>query len=133
MSEGNGYASRESLLSPAKRRFKDVLLPVSRKKVRIRSLFEGEKEAYEAEMLDKKGSGLRKDKLLNARRRLIVLCLVDKDGTPILSNADLDALRNLDGADMATLQEECQSHCGFKQGDIEGLVGNSDGVHVSDS
>jgi hypothetical protein len=34
---------------------------------------------------------------------------------------------------MATLQEECQAFCGFKQGDIEGLVGNSESVHVSGS
>lgn len=131
MSEGNGYASREQFLAAAKRRFKDVTLPVSGHKVRIRSLMEGEKEQYEAEMLDKKGGGFRKDMLLNARRRLVVLCLVDENGDQILNNSDLAALKQLDGADMATLQEECQTFVGFKEGDIEGLVKNSDSVHVS--
>lgn len=123
MSEGNGYASREMFLAPAKRRFKDVTLPVAGLKYQIRSLFEGEKEAYEASLLNSKGD-TTKDTLLNARRRLIALCLCDGSKEPILSPADLDAMKQLDGADLAYLQEECQTFVGFKKGDIEELVGN---------
>jgi hypothetical protein len=123
----NNYASRADFLAPAKRRIKDVTLPVKGLKLRIRSLFEGEKEAYEAGLLTVKGDVTR-DSVKNARRRLIALCLCDENGERILSDADVDSLKNLDGADMAYLQGECQAFAGFQKGDIEGLVGNSESV-----
>lgn len=125
-------ATRNELLKPATRRFRIITLPVSGLEVRIRSLMEGEKERFEAETLSKQG-GVRQEKIVDARRRLIVACVVDEAGDPILSGADLDGLKQLDGADMAHLQEECMVHCGFKSGDIEGLVKNSEAVHVDDS
>lgn len=132
MSEGNGYVSREDFLAPANRRYKDVHLPVSGKKCRLQNLMEGEKESYESSMLNQKSGGLRMDRVKRARRELIARCLVKGDGTLLLGPEDVDALLKLDGADMAFLQEECQTHCGFKQGDIEGLVKNSEAVTDSD-
>ena len=132
MSEGNGYADRATFLAPAQRRFKDVWLPVGGHKLRLQSLMEGEKEAYESSMLNSKSGGLRMDRVKRARRELISRCLVKQDGTLLLGTEDVDALMKLDGADMAFLQEECQTFCGFKQGDIEGLVKNSEAAHVSD-
>jgi hypothetical protein len=125
MSEGNGYASREMFLKPAQRRFKDVLLPVSGLKLKIRSLNEGEKEAYETGLLTSKGDVTR-DTMLNARRRLSALCVCDGNGDRLLSDADVDSLKQLDGADLARLQDECQTFCGFSKGDIEGMVKNSE-------
>lgn len=126
MTTTNGYASREDFLAPDERRFKDVILPTSGKKFQIRSLFEGEKEAYEAGLMTAKGETTR-ETLLNARRRLIAICLCDGKGNRLLSDADADGLKIKDGADMAYLQEECQTFVGFKPGDIESLVGNSKG------
>lgn len=132
MSEGNGYATREQFLRPAERRYKDVELPISGLKVRIRSLMELEKEQYESETMNRKG-GLRQDMLKNARRRLVVLCLSDENGSPLLTPNDVDALGKLDGVDIGVLQDECMVFCGFREGDIEGLVKNSSGVHDEDS
>jgi hypothetical protein len=129
MSEGNGYASRELFLAPAKRRFKDVCLPRTGLKFKIRSLTEGEKEAYEASLLTAKGD-VTKTSLTGARRRLVVLCLCGGDGMPILSEADVESMKQLDGADLAYLQDEIQRHIGFKDGDIEGMVKNSETVHA---
>lgn len=125
-------STRTDFLKPATRRYKNVTLPVSGNLCRIRSLMEGEKEAYEAATLSASG-GVRKDRLENARRRLIVLCLVDDNGDPLLTAGDLDTLKTLDGADMATLQNEIMEHVGFKPGDIEGLVKNSDGGRADSS
>lgn len=129
MSEGNGYASRQDFLAPAQRRYKDVKLPRKGLKFKIRSLFEGEKEAYEASLMTPKGD-LSKDNLLKARRRLIALCLCDGSGERLLSDADIDSLKDLDSADMAYLQEQIQDHIGFSEGDIEGLVKNSEAAHA---
>lgn len=121
----NALATREQFLKPAKRRFLDVRLPIAGITVRIRSMFEREKEEYEARLLNSKGDVTR-DSMLNARRRLIAYCLCDEDGERLLSDADIESMRDLDGADLAFLQEQCQSFVGFKSGDIEGLVKNSE-------
>lgn len=122
-------ASRADFLAPAKRRYKNIPLPASGLTARIQSLMEGEKEAYESAIYTK-GREIARDKFENSRRRLIVLCLVDEDGQRTLSDADLDQLRNLDGADVAHLAEACLIHCGFKDGDLEALVKNSESIHV---
>jgi hypothetical protein len=61
---------------------------------------------------------------------LIVLCLCDGNGERLLSDADTNSLKELDSTDTAYLQDEIQQHIGFKEGDIEGLVKNSETVHV---
>ena len=68
----------------------------------------------------------------SSRRRLIVLCLVDEQDQRYLTDADLDQLKAMDGADVAHLAEACLIHCGFKDGDLEALVKNSETVHVAD-
>lgn len=118
------YATREQFLAPAKRRFAEVYLPMAEITVRIRSLLESEKEAYESAMLNAKGDIIR-SKLVEARRRLISLCLCDENGERILSDADLEAMKELHGADLSILQGECQKLSGFSNSDIEELEKNS--------
>lgn len=133
MTTNNGaiqYASREMFLAPAKRRFRDVYLPVRGQWVRIRSLTEGEKEAFEASLRDKSGE-VTNESAKASRRKLIVLCIVDDQGNRLLSDADVDAMSELDGTDLAYLQEECQVFCGFKKASIEELTKNSAAVHDS--
>lgn len=133
MTTNNGaihYASRETFLAPAKRRFRDVYLPVSGQWVRIRSLFEGEKEAYEAGNRDKSGE-ITNESAKASRRKLIALCVCDSEGNRILSDADIDAMKEMDGTDIAYLQDECLAFCGFKKVSVEELTKNSVTVHDS--
>lgn len=117
MSESNGFATRDQLLQPARRRIKTVDLPISGLRVRIRSLYEHESEAFQAEMFSR--GKLQKDKAVSSYRRLIVLCVCDEQGQPLLSKNDIDALNQWDGADVNHLGKECESHCGFVDGEIE--------------
>lgn len=121
------FLSREDFLAPDERRIKDVYLPVRRKWVKIRSLFEHEKEAYEASLRDKNGD-VTNESAKASRRRLIALCLCDAKGNRVLSDADVDAMRDKDGTDLAYLQEECQVFCGFKKGEIDAIEKNSEPV-----
>ena len=118
MSEGNGYATRDQLLAPAKRRFKDVELPIKGLKVRIRSLMEHESEAFTAEMF--RNGKMNKDKAVSSYRRLILLCVCDGESDqPLFSPGDFEALNSWDGADINHLGKECELHCGFVEGEIE--------------
>lgn len=113
----NGYATRDQLLAPGKRRFKDVELPISGLRVKIRSLMEVELEKFLSEAMSR--GQLNKEKTVSSYRRMIVLCVVDHDGSPLFSSADLDALNQWDGADINHLGKECEAHCGLVQGEAE--------------
>jgi hypothetical protein len=127
--EGNGLATRDELLSaPAgKRRFAKVALPVSGLRVRIRSLTELELSRYQSAMLAP-GGGIKRSKLDDASRRLIVLCVVDGEGNPLFQDSDLQALADWDSADSGHLYDECAKHCGINRQDIEDLVKASESM-----
>lgn len=120
--------SRDEFLAPTERRYKFVDLPVKRGRVRIRSLTQSEKERFEATLLTPKG-GMNKAKVLDSRRRLIIMCMVDMDGRLILEPDDLDSLAVLDGADIAHLHVECEKHVGFEPGEVEAIEKNSETIH----
>lgn len=126
-------AGRDDLFSLSETRYA-VLKNVggTGKNFRIRSLTEAEKSDYETLTLTTKGQ-VNKDKLNDARRRLVALCLVDAQGNRICGDADVDKLKGIDGLITSHIYDECRVHCGFEDGDIEKLVKNSENVADSDS
>jgi hypothetical protein len=131
MTTNDEFGSRADFLAPDERRFKVVTLPVSGKRYRIRSLTEGEKEAYEAGNCNAKGD-FTKDTVIGARRRLIALCLCDGKGDRILTDADVDGIKIKNSADMEYLQQECQAHIGFDGGQVQDKEKNSESVPAAD-
>lgn len=124
---GNGYATADDLLATTgKRRFTDFILPVCGAKVRIRSLTTSEIEQYQAAAVGEDGKRLRKDRMANAARRFIVLCVVDGDGNLVFKPTDIPRLGQMDGADCGSLYEACAKHCGIKDSDMEGIAKNSE-------
>lgn len=130
MAEGNGFAGRDLLLKQCARRY-DVA-ECDGFEVRIQSLTEREKSQYEGETLNRKGV-LQKDRLIDARLRLIVLCAVDGDGKPLFTNADLPELMKLDSAITGAIHDKISKHLKSDPEDIEGLVKNSSSVPVEGS
>lgn len=123
----NGYATKDELFSGAPaRRFHSVTLPVSKHKVRIRSITEREYSAYQAALVAANGRKLRTDRMEDANRRFIALCLVDGNGNQLLGKNEHNKLSDWDAADSGYLYDECAKHCGINTDDIEGLVKNSD-------
>lgn len=126
MSDGNGFLGREEFLAPQQRRYATVTMP-GFGMVRIQSLTEREKSDFETAAMTVKG-GLSRRKLEEARRRLIVLCIVDANGNRLLTEQDMPTLENLDGAVSTRIYDECRRHCGFDEEDIETLVKNSEAI-----
>lgn len=115
--------TREEFLKPAVRKFGLVRLPSGRD-ARIRSLNELEKAEHETAVWDKNGDvDLRK--MTTARRRLVAMCLVDEDGNPLLSLADVDAMGLIDPADVAAIYTAARALCGFGEGGLEAAEKNS--------
>jgi len=126
-------ASREELFANAfRRRFKELTLPVSGLRVRIRSLSEPELSAYSCQPISADGAGkVRKARLEDATRRLICLSLADADGNRLLSDADAPSLAQWDSADTQYLRAAIAPFVGLQRGDVEDLVKNSDAIRAA--
>ena len=129
MSEGNELATAEQLMATTgRRRYRELTLPTSDLRVRIRSLTERELSRYQSVTIASSGTGLKRSKLEDASRRLIVLCLVDGDGNQIFTDADVPRLADWDAADTSYLYDEGAKHCGINRQDIEDMVKNSEEI-----
>jgi hypothetical protein len=127
MSEENGLATANQLFnSVGRRRYEELTIPTSGLRVRIRSLTELELSRYQSATIASTGTGLKRSKLEDASRRLIVLCLVDGEGNPLLRDRDVARLAEWDSADTSFLYEECAKHCGINRQDVGELVKNSE-------
>ncbi len=126
-------ASREALLKLCERRYSTVEIPERDISIRIQSLSEAEKSQYETCLIAKNGRGIMRERLQDATRRLIALCVVDEDGKRIFSDSDLSAIANLDSYISSRIYDACQEHCGFNKGDIDETVKNSEEISVDDS
>jgi hypothetical protein len=133
MSNENGFASLDDLFAaPPRRRFTTVVLPISGHKLRIRSLTERELSAYQTTTVAASG-GPRRERLNDAARRMIVLCVVDTDGNRLMTDQHIAKLADWDAADTNHLYQECAKHVGVSQVDVEDLVKNSEAITVASS
>ena len=128
-SNGNDFVTREQLIAKSKRRYQEFEIP-DFGKIRIRSLTERERSNYEADIMGSKGE-FRKTKLVQARRRLIALTVVDANGNLLLDQpGDVKALEEQDGAITDAIFDQAMVHCGLRENDIEILVKNSESVQI---
>ncbi|WP_437193566.1 hypothetical protein [Planctomicrobium sp. SH527] len=123
--------TRDQFLSfGSKRRFKIVPVP-GLGDVRIRSLKESERSAYEAERFTE--GEIDSARTLDSKSRLIALCVCDAEGEPFLTATDVVTLNEKDGAFTGLMFDECWKHCGFTRKDIETIVGNLSETPTDDS
>lgn len=132
---GNELATAEDLCGggEAPRRYRLETIPFTGKKVRIRSLRESEMGSYQDKLTRASrdgGMSIVPAMLKTAERRLIVLCLVDKDGNQLLRNNHVGAMSDWDAASVNYLYTACSEHCGVSRADIEQLIKNSAEAHA---
>jgi len=141
MSESNGFLSRDELLAKCARRYVQVPLPDG-SSVRIQSLSEKELAEFEAEVISTpkpkrdravdRMVDVRRERMIDSRRRLIAICLVDAEGKRIFtsSNRDLDAIGQLDAAITNIIADACRAHIGADEDYFKELAKNSEQIHV---
>lgn len=116
---GSDFASRDDFLALAsgRRRFDSMLLPVSGLAVRFRNLSEAEYAEFQMSAMHRTEAGLEDDdqKLRNIRARLIVLCLCDDEGNPVLNDSDVETIGRLDAGDSTALYDRLREHCGLNR------------------
>lgn len=114
--------TRDDLLKPAQRRFANFRLSDGRE-FRVRSLTEKERSEWELASVDKRGQPQR-DRLISARRRLILATLVDGNGDLLMKLDDEAALADLDGRTAEEIYKAAAAHCGISDSDVETLTKN---------
>ena len=125
-------ANRSALLKLCERRYIDLELEDTGVTVRIQSLSEKEKSTYETRLIAKSGRGILRERLQDATRRLIALCLVDENNDRVFSDSDVNQIGEMDSFVSSRIYDAAQEHCGFNKGDIEDTVKNSEKSHVDD-
>tara|TARA_R100001244_G_scaffold1471_1_gene2177 strand:+ start:429 stop:827 length:399 start_codon:yes stop_codon:yes gene_type:complete len=126
-------ANRKALLKLCERRHIDLELADAGLTVRIQSLSEKEKSEYETQLIAKSGRGILRERLQDATRRLIALCLVDDKNERIFTGSDVNQIGEMDSFVSSRIYDACQEHCGFNKGEISETVGNSSEITVVDS
>ena len=126
-------ANRNALLKLCERRYIDLDLEDAGVTVRIQSLSEKEKSSYETRLIAKSGRGILRDRLQDATRRLIALCLVDENNDRIFLDSDVNQIGEMDSFVSSRIYDVAQQHCGFNKGDIEDTVGKCAAITVVDS
>jgi len=106
------YASRESLLGGYTPIYEDVTLP-NGETVRIRNLPAGERDKYVLVSRNLKTGGQSLRGLETATARLIVLCVVDKNGNRLFSADDIPILSEQDPAITDAIYEAAARLCGL--------------------
>ena len=124
------FLTKSDLLKEAVRRYLDFKVNVNgeERTCRIQSLTEKERSNYEAAMQLATGKRDKAARMRDAKRRLIVLCVVDENNNPLLTMADVKELENVDSQTTATIFTKCIDHVGFSDEDVEDLAGNSEGI-----
>lgn len=125
-------ANRTALLKLCERRYIDLELADAGITVRIQSLSEKEKSTYETRLIAKSGRGILRERLQDATRRLIALCLVDENNDRVFSDSDVNQIGEMDSFVSSRIYDACQEHCGFNKGDIEDAVEKSAAIPVDD-
>ena len=110
------------------RRFESIPLPWdSSRGIRLRSLTAKEHSKFEASALTRKG-GIATDRLVEMKRRLLALTLVDDDGNLILSESDIAAMEDTDGGLINWAYGEACRHCRITESEVEDLAKNSGAI-----
>tara|TARA_Y100000004_G_scaffold78220_1_gene88071 strand:- start:460 stop:864 length:405 start_codon:yes stop_codon:yes gene_type:complete len=125
-------ASKRDIAAFTKRRYTYCEIPELELRVRIQSLTEREKAGYETAVLSKSGRGVSRRALLDATRRLCVLCMVDEKGERLFGENDVEALADVDAFVITKISKACEQHVGMGDGDIEQLAKNSVEMHADD-
>lgn len=113
--------SREQILEAKDLTYRELSVPEWGGDVRIKMLTGAERDEFESSTVEMKGNKPTQN-LKNLRARLVLLCLVDSDGAPMLSRSDVGRLGQKSAAALERVFQACMDHNGMSDKDIEELT-----------
>lgn len=124
--------SRDAILTVDDFAFEDVEVPEWGGVVRVGCMSAYEKSRYEESLIIGKGKK-RQTSLLNARARLVALCIIDEDGKRLFSETDIQALGSKNAGAMERVANVAMRLNGFTDDDMDDLTENFGNGHPVDS
>lgn len=124
--------SRDAILKKATLPTEDVSVPEWGGTVRVQALTGAQRDAYEASMVEQRGKE-RKINMRNVRAKLVALSVVDEQGKRVFTDADVQALGDLNASALDRVFSVAQRLSGLSKEDIEELAGNSEPGQSGDS
>lgn len=115
--------SKDQILGTSDREFKEVEVPQWGGSVRIGTMTAAERDAFETSMIPEKGKK-QSDKMANFRARFVARCIVDSEGQPVFTAADVAQLGGKSANVLSFLFDECRKLNGMTDKDVEELEGN---------
>lgn len=95
----------------------------SSRAIRVRNLSDKLQSKYELENLLSDGTPSA-ERLQTAKRRLVALCVVDGDGAPLFTEADVKDMEETDGKLIAFAFSVAQKHCNIEATAKDALLKN---------
>lgn len=114
--------SKDQILGADDRAFREVDVPEWGGSVRIGTMTAAERDAFEASMIPEKGKK-QADKMANFRARFVARCIVDAEGKPVFTEADIVQLGRKSANVLSRLFDECRELNGMTEKDVEQLEG----------
>lgn len=112
------FLTRTEILNAPDLQSEEVAVPEWGGDVLVKGLTGAQRDAYEASIVKQVGGKPRMD-MENMRAKLIALCVVDENGTPIFTQADVDALGRKSGSALQRVFAVAQRLSGLATEDVE--------------
>ena len=122
------YLTKETILSANDVEIKEVEVPEWGGVVCVRGMTARERQRYEESLQGKKGQINTR----NALEKLVVLCIVDKDGNRLFTNDDIAALSKKSAKALMRVATVATELSGLTKEDMEEMVENFDETTLSD-
>lgn len=119
------YLSREAILNAEDLVTEDVEVPEWGGVVCVKTLRGRQRDEFERSTVIRKGNNVRQN-MDNFRAKLIALCVVDEDETPIFTAKDVHGLGLKSAAALERVFEVCTRLNGMTKKDVEDLTGDFD-------
>ena len=103
----------------------DVAVPEWGGTVRVKALSAGERDAFEASLLEGKGKQ-QKTNLANVRAKFVARVLVNEQGVRLFTDADVQQLGRKSAAALERVFDVGRRLSGMSDQDVEDLTGNSE-------
>lgn len=115
--------TRDQILQAQDLPFEDVEVPEWGGTVRVRALTGAERDAFEASIVERKGSRTEFNPV-NMRAKLVAMTVVDENGNRIFSNSDVEVLGKKSAAALDKVFQVAQRLSGLRPEDLEEMTKN---------
>jgi hypothetical protein len=117
------FLGRDAIIDADDRSYESVDVPEWGGKVRVRGLTGAQRDAYEESLVITNGNS-RKVNLANARAKMCVLAIVDREGRQVFSADDVRALGRKSAAPIERVFDVARRLSGMSDEDVEKLTEN---------